>query len=148
MVSLRQFTDRDAAVIREKQMPDASIEEISRMIRDWQSNRYQGKHFEMLALTTDDAVVGCISLCGHTDKIVSLGAEVFFDERGKGYAAEGMRAAIERAGMQGYRIIQDQVRTDNAASRALHEKLGFETDGYVYTNAKGRNVLIYLLCLP
>ena len=36
MVSLRQFTDRDAAVIREKQMPSASPEEISGMIEAWE----------------------------------------------------------------------------------------------------------------
>ena len=36
---------------------------------------------------------------------------------------------------------------DNVVSIALHEKLGFETDGYVYKNAKGRDVLIYSKCL-
>ena len=147
MVSLRPFTDDDAAVIREKWMPSASMEEISEMIRTWESKSFQGRYFEMLALTANDTAVGAVSLYGHTSTIASVGVEVFPDERSKGYASEGMRIMLEKAGRYGYRIIQDQVRADNAASIALHEKNGFETDGYLYQNAKGRKVLIYLLCL-
>ena len=147
MVSLRPFTDRDATIIREKQMPSASLDEVLEMIKAWESKTFRGRHFEMLALTADHTVVGSVSLYGHTDQIASVGIEVFPDERGKGYAAEGMRAILKIAAMHGYRIISDQVRADNAASIALHEKLGFETDGYLYQNAKGREVLIYLLCL-
>lgn len=147
MIGLRPFTDGDAAVIREKQMPSASMDEVRGMIEAWKSKTFRGKYFEMLALTADRAVVGSVSLYGHTEKIASVGMEVFPDERGKGYAAEGMRLILEKARERGYRVILDQVRSDNAASIALHEKLGFETDGYRYKNAKDREVLIYLLCL-
>ncbi len=54
---------------------------------------------------------------------------------------------IEAAKGRGYQILQDLVRADNGASIALHEKLGFLTDGSVHTNAGGRQVLIYRLCL-
>ena len=147
MIGLRPFTDDDAAIIREKQMPDASMDEVRGMIKAWEAEIYQGRYFEMLALTADHAVVGSVSLYGHTETIASVGIEIFPDERGRGYAAEGMRLILEKARARGYRIIQDQVRADNAASIALHEKLGFETDGYVYKNAKDREVLIYMLCL-
>ena len=147
MVGLRSFTEHDAAVIREKQMPDASLDEVLALIKEWESKTFQGRYFEMLALTADHTVVGSVSLYGLTDKIASVGMEVFPDERGRGYAAEGMRLIIEKARTRGYRVIRDQVRADNKASIALHEKLGFETDGYLYKNAKGREVLIYLLCL-
>lgn len=40
-----------------------------------------------------------------------------------------------------------QIRADNVASIALHNSLGFETDGYVYTNKKGNEVLIYIKVL-
>ncbi|MBR3738916.1 MAG: GNAT family N-acetyltransferase [Clostridia bacterium] len=146
-LALRPFTGQDAAVIREKQITEASMEEVEGMIKAWESKTFQGKYFEMLALVANVSVVGSISLYEKTKKAASIGVEVFSDERGKGYAAEGMKLMIELARKRGYRIILDQVRADNAASIALHEKLGFETDGYLYENAKGHKVLIYLLCL-
>ena len=147
MVTLRQFSALDAGVVREQMMPDAPMEEVLQTIQAWGSNAYQGKYFEMLALTVDDTIVGSVSLYAHTNRIASVGVEVFPGERGRGYATEGMRRIIETAKMRGYQVIQDQVRADNGASIALHEKLGFETDGYIYRNAKDRKVLIYLLCL-
>ena len=85
MVKLRQFSALDAAIVQEKQMPDASMEEVLQTIQAWGTKTFQGKPFEMFALTAD-----------------------------------------------------------NGASIALHEKLGFQTDGYLYTNAKGRKVLLCL----
>ncbi len=146
-VYLRQFEYDDAELLRVNQMPDVSIEEVRKIIESWKTKTFEGKYFEMFALTVNDAVVGSISLYGRADTIASIGAEVFPDERGKGYAAEGLKLVMEIAKEKGYQLAQDQVRTDNAASIALHEKLGFETDGYVYNNAKGNDVLIYSKCL-
>ena len=146
-VCLRQFNIDDAELLRANQMSDATIEEVKEIIESWKSKTYQGKYFEMFALTVNDTVVGSISLYGRADKIASIGAEIFLDERGKGYAAEGLKLVMEKAKGMGYLLAQDQVGTDNAVSIALHEKLGFETDGYVYKNAKGRDVLIYSKCL-
>ncbi len=146
-VYLRQFEYDDAELLRVNQMPDASIEEVRKIIESWKTKTFEGKYFEMFALTVNDAVVGSISLYGRADTIASIGAGVFPDERGKGYAAEGLKLVMEIAKEKGYQLAQDQVRTDNAASIALHEKLGFETDGYVYNNAKGNDVLIYSKCL-
>ena len=147
MISIRPFTEQDAPVIRQNQYPETGLAEIREMIAEWGTNTCRGRHFEMYAVTADGAVVGSVSLYGHTESIASVGIEVYPDERGKGYASEGMRQIIRRAEALGYRIIQDQVRTDNRASIAMHRRLGFETDGYVYRNAKGRDVLVYLLCL-
>ena len=58
-----------------------------------------------------------------------------------------MKLLLERAAASGYKLMLDQVSTENAPSKALHEKLGFETDGYIYKNAKGREVLLYLYLL-
>ena len=146
-VCLRQFEYDDAELLRVNQMPDASIEEVRKIIESWKTKAFEGKYFEMFALTVNDNIVGSISLYGRGKTIVSIGAEVFPDERGKGYAAEGLKLVMEIAKEKGYQLAQDQVRTDNAASIALHEKLGFETDGYVYKNAKGSDVLIYSKCL-
>ena len=65
----------------------------------------------------------------------------------KGYAYDAMCLLIEFATQKGYKIILQQVRTDNLASICLHAKLGYETDGQVYENQKGHKVLIYLMPL-
>ena len=77
----------------------------------------------------------------------SVGVEIFPEERRKGYAAQGMKLVFEIAKGRGYMVIQDQVAADNGPSIALHEKLGFETDGYEYTNKRDRRVILYSLCL-
>lgn len=146
-VRLRRFTEADAPLLRQKQYPDADIEEIKEMIRAWNAGSDRGKRFELYAIAADGAVVGSVSLYERSRSVASVGTEVFADERRKGYAAEGMRRMLAIAKERGYRIVQDQVRADNAASIALHAKLGFETDGYIYRNAKDRPVLLYLLCL-
>jgi L-amino acid N-acyltransferase YncA len=58
-----------------------------------------------------------------------------------------MRLLLTYAKEKGYKIIQQQVRTDNLPSRKLHEKLGFETDEYVYANRKGHDIVLYLKAL-
>ena len=49
----------------------------------------------------------------HTKRVVSIGVDVYPEERKKGYGTEGMRKIMDHARVLGYRIIQDQVRTDN-----------------------------------
>jgi RimJ/RimL family protein N-acetyltransferase len=146
-VRLRRFSEADASALRQKQYPDADIAEIKEMIRAWNAGSYLGNRFDVFAITANGAVVGSVSLYERSKNTVSVGAEVFSDERRRGYAAEGMRRILAIAKERGYRIVQDQVAADNKASIALHETLGFETDGYVYRNAKDRPVLLYLLCL-
>lgn len=147
MILLRHFTEDDAETIRKKQWPDLSIEEIEAIIYDWKTLEYKGKYFEMMAIVADDAVVGNISLMEHSRSIVSLGVEVYLDERSKGYATAAMKQAFMLATERGYKIIQDQVRVDNKPSIALHERCGFETDGYVFINKKGKEVCIYTSAL-
>ena len=147
MISIRHFTEQDATIIQQKQYTETSITDIYEMITEWESNTYQGKYFEMFAIIADDAIVGSASLYEHSKSVVSIGVEVYPDQRRKGYAAEGMRLIMNHARDLGYRIIQDQVRTDNQASIALHNSLEFETDGYVFKNAKDKDVLLYLFCL-
>ena len=147
MISIRHFTEHDAIILQQKQYTENSITDICEMITEWESNTYQGKYFEMFAITVNDTIVGSVSLYEHSKSVVSIGVDVYPDQRRKGYAAEGMRLIMNHARDLGYRIIQDQVRTDNQASIALHNSLEFETDGYVFKNAKDKDVLLYLFCL-
>jgi len=147
MIRIRHFTEQDAPVIGRNQYPGVPMAEIREMISEWENNTCRGRYFEMFAVTRDGAVVGSVSLFEHTKSAVSVGVEIYPGERRKGYAFTGMRLVMEHARALHYRVILDQVRPDNPASVALHKRLGFETDGYIYKNAKGQDVLLFLLCL-
>ena len=101
----------------------------------------------MLAIVEDGRLVGTVSLFEHSPSCASIGPEVFARERRRGIAFSAMRILLKTASEKGYRIIQQQVRADNTASIRLHEKLGFETDGYIYKNRHGHDVLLYLKAL-
>ena len=44
---------------------------------------------------------------------------------------------------KGYKIVSQQIRTNNTASIALHTKLGFETDNCIFKNKNDNEVSIY-----
>lgn len=48
---------------------------------------------------------------------------------------------------KGYKIVCQQIRTNNAASIQLHTKLGFETDNYTFLNNNKNEANIYLKAL-
>ncbi len=58
-----------------------------------------------------------------------------------------MNAALEIAESKGYKIVLQDIRSDNIASIALHQSLGFETDKYAYVNKKGNEVFLFLKAL-
>lgn len=147
MITLRHFTENDAELLQAHQLYGKSKEDILSLINEWKSNSYNGKYFEMFAVVKDAMVVGSISLYGHSPNVASIGVEIFTDQRCRGYATDAMRLLLIHAKEKGYRIIQQQVRADNLSSIQLHEKLGFETDGYVYVNRKGHDIILYLKAL-
>lgn len=101
----------------------------------------------MFAILRDGELVGQISLYQHSDGVVSVGPEVFQPFRRQGIAKSAMLSAMEIAKGRGFKIVCQQVRSDNLPSIALHESLGFETDRYGYLNKKGREVYIFLKVL-
>ena len=117
------------------------------MIAASKTGLYNGRPFKMYAITIDDRIVGSISLYGQSESVASIGIEILPEKRRKGYATESFGLVLEEARERGYKVIQNQVRADNDASIALHEKIGFETDGYVFKNRKDHAVLLYILCL-
>ena len=147
MITLRHFTENDAELLQANQLYNKSKEEILSLINEWKTNSYNGKYFEMFAVVNDTTVIGSISLYEHSPSVASIGVEIFADQRRHGYAADAMRLLLTYAREKGYKIIQQQVRTDNRSSIRLHEKLGFETDGYVYVNKKGHDIILYLKAL-
>lgn len=144
MVTIRNFTHQDAEPLRQSLYPDMELYAITEMIDEWNSLVCCGKYFEMFAIVSDDKIAGYVSLYEHSKTVASIGAEVIAEERRKGAASEAISLLMRYASEKRFRIILDQVRRDNTASIRLHEKLGFESDGYIYRNQRGQETVLYL----
>ncbi len=147
MITLRHFMREDAESIRNHLYSHMTESEIVNMIADWNSCVFQGRYFEMFAVITDGRIVGYVSLYERSQSVVSAGIEIYCNERNRGFAFEAMETLTAFACKKGYRLILDQVRKDNKAAVRLHEKLGFESDGYVYRNGKNNEVVLYIKLL-
>ena len=144
MVKLRNFTIDDAEILKQEQSYNMSIEEIKSMICDWNKLEFQGKYFEMFAIIDDDKIVGSISLYQLSESVVSLGLEVFIKYQRQSFGKQAATLALQYAKNKGYKIVCNQVLTDNTASIALNKSFGFETDMYRYKNQKNKEVFIFL----
>lgn len=147
MIFLRNLKIEDASELQKYGYSGMSAEQVEALICDWGQKQFDGKYFEMFAIISDEKIVGTVSLYQHSLEVVSIGPEVFDEYRRKGFAKKAMMLACQMAKEKGFKIVSQQIRTDNAASIALHRSLGFETNGIVYTNSKGNKVSIYLKCL-
>ena len=147
MILLRNFKKEDASELQEYVYSDLSTEQVEALICDWDKKQFNGKYFEMYAIVFDEKIVGTISLYQHSSEVISIGPEIFCEYRRKGFAKEAMICACQIAKEKGFKIVSQQIRTNNAASIALHCSLGFETNELVFTNTKGNQVYIYLKCL-
>ena len=101
---------------------DASEDEITDMFRTWNVKEYEGKYFEMFAIVKDEEIVGRISLYQHSENVISCGPEIFEGYRRQGFAKEAMMLAMDIAKSKGYNVVMQQIRSDNVASVALHNK--------------------------
>ena len=144
MIGLRRFGREDAETIQMHLYPDMGIDDIEKMIDDWNRGTFRNRYFELFAVTADGRIAGTASLSERSRSVVSFGIEIFERERKKGIASEAMRLLLRYAAEKGYRAVLDQVAKDNEASIRLHEGSGFESDGYVYRNRRDREVLLYL----
>lgn len=147
MILLRNFKKEDASELQEYVYSDLSTEQVEALICEWYKKQFNGKYFEMYAIVSDEKIVGTISLYQHSSEVISIGPEIFCEYRRKGFAKEAMICACQIAKEKGFKIVSQQIRTNNAASIALHCSLGFETNELVFTNTKGNQVYIYLKCL-
>jgi len=143
MIVLRNFEKGDALALQCLAYPDLTIEAIRSMISDWNRGTYEGMYFEMLAIVQEKTLVGMISLYQHSADEIGIGPQVFEAHRRQGIATQAMRLAMALAKEKGYRIVSQQIRTNNEASLALHKHLGFDASGEPYRNAKGNEVVDY-----
>lgn len=147
MVQLRNFQPDDSSLLKTLVYPDMPAEEIQGMISQWEKKEYSGRYFEMFGVFHDTQLVGTVSLFAHSAHGISCGPEILPQYRKQGLGRAAMLVAMKIAKSKGYQIAFSQIRADNVPSIALHQSLGFESDGYVYKNQKGKDVLIYLKSL-
>ena len=147
MVTLRHFSETDAAFLRRTLHNDMTEEDFRDTIISWNTFEFQGRYFEMFAVVNDDKIVGMISLYQHSESVASIGPEIFPAFQQKGFGKEAMKLALETAKQKGYKIAAQQVRCNNTASIALHESLSFETDHYEYINRNGNKVFLFYKAL-
>lgn len=144
MICLRNFDRDDIAVLREWQYPQQTYEDIGNMIARWNEMQINGRYFEMFAVERDGAVVGSVSLYQHSQNVISCGPDIFAPCRRQGIGEAAMRLALDIAREKGYKAVLQQIRVNNTASIALHRKLGFESDGYVFCNQHGNEVCLWI----
>lgn len=143
MVSIRNFTLKDIAVLQKQPAYDKPIEELKDMIEKWNKKDYQGRYFEMFAITEDHQIKGTVSLYQHTSSAVSIGIEIFPCYHRQGYGFQGEKLALEYAKTRGYKIAAGNVRVDNQASISLQKKLGFEIYRE-YISPKGQPMYFFI----
>ena len=142
MTELRKLTVADAALLRSALYPQLEVDQVRQMILQWDQGEVDGKKFEMLAVIRDSQIAGTVSLYQQEGAAVSFGIEIAENFRRCGIATEAGKMAICYAAKSGYQKMVSQVRQDNAASIALHARLGFLlTEGTV--NRKGNPVFLY-----
>ena len=147
MVFLRNFDKDDALILQKVKYSNLSALQIEDLICEWNQKQVNSKYFEMFAIMSDKDIVGAVSLFRHSAEVISIGPEIFKSYRRKGFGKAAMKCALAIAKEKGYKIVSQQIRTNNSASIALHSSLGFETSGLTYTNSKGNQVAIYLKSL-
>lgn len=118
-------------------MPSGSMD---KMLSESLAKSHDGKYFELFAVMDETVCVGFVSLYETAPKEISCGPEIKPQYRQQGYGYLAVRTALERANLLGYTKAVAQIRQDNAASIALHQKLGF-TLCRSFTNKKGHPVL-------
>ena len=147
MITLRNFTDDDALEFQQKQSVNMSLDEVKSLLIKWREKEFEGKYSEIFAVTNDEGIVGWISLYQHSENVISCSPEIFERYRKQGIGGEAMILAMKIAKNKGYKLMLQQIRVNNAASIALHKKLGFETDEYIYKNRHNNDVQIFIKLL-
>ena len=132
LISLRPFSPEDWPVISKYQYPGISETEAKALIAQWLTRCHEGRYFEILAIDSGCEIVGYVSLFEQENGRVSEGVEVYPPFRRQGFAHGAVTLLLAHANALGYQTVTAQVRQDNAASLALHRKLGFTTaDSFV-----------------
>lgn len=141
MISIRSFNSFDLPFL-EKLYPNMTSESILKMLSEWDTKCFNCSYFEMFAIECTKELVGMVSLYQYDAKSISCGPEILPEYRKNGFAFKAVSLALEHAKKLGFTTAIAEIRCDNAASIALHKKLGFT---YIrkYINRKGNFVFSF-----
>ena len=133
------------------ELEDTSYAQMSdpdkrRMVRESMDKTHDGAFFEMLAVSDSGTIVGFMNLYARSERTISVGPEIKRRFRRQGYGFSGEMLALDYAREMGYAVAVADVREENAASIALHEKLGFEV-GTRCLSKNGNPVRVYIKAL-
>ena len=141
-MELRPISKEYTEILSDKY--NMSLEDINKLITQSDSELFENKFFKMYVIMIAELIVGTISIYEHSANVVSIGPDIFEEYRQCGYATKAMKAIMDIAKAKGYKVVFQQIRTNNTASIALHTKLGFETDNCIFKNKNDNEVSIYL----
>lgn len=141
-LTLRPIQHGEAALLSDTEYESMDEAEKEQMISESQAHNHGGRYFEFLVVEAAGECVGFMNLYAHSETVISCGPEIKRHSRKKGYGCRGEQAALAYAKSIGYTEAVAQVRVENTASRALHEKLGFSLQR-IYVNKKGREMCEY-----
>lgn len=141
-VSLRKIARVDVG--RVARLTRTPRREVERMLADADAETHDGRFFAAYVIAEGNRTAGVITLYERSEGVISIGPEVFRRFRRRGIATKAMRQAIGLARERGYHTVLQEVRLDNPASVALHEKCGFETDGRTIKTRKEKDARLYV----
>lgn len=143
---LKPIDTNDVNSFDETEYNNMSAEERLQMISESKQKIHNGKYFEIFKVLVDDVIVGFMNLYAHSEHIISCGPEIKKQYRRSGYAYEAEKEILSSVKSKGYTIAVGEVMEENSASRALHEKLGFEIYK-IYTKNNGKCSYLYIKAL-
>ena len=139
MISIRPVCRNDISKFRDTSYAAMPPEATEKLLTESLAKCHAGKYFELYAVLCDAVCVGFVSLYETAPGEISCGPEIKPQYRQQGYGYFAVKIALERANLMGYTKAIAQIRQDNTASIALHQKSGF-TLRRSYTNRKGHPV--------
>ena len=143
MIILRHFDFNDSAILKKYEYPNMSENEIREIIAEWNKMSHNGRYFESFAAVENGEVIGSFFVVEHENRRISIGPEVFSPFRKKGYAYIAMKMVLGLAAKKGYKEAEGEVRIENAASIALHNKLGYKIEKE-FINQHGNKMYLFV----
>ncbi len=142
MMTLYSMGPGDAALLRGSPYGDMEPEAMGQMLQASVQKVYCGSYFELLAVMDGACCVGFVNMSDRGSGTISCAPDIKPQFRRQGFGTAAMMQALEYAKMLGYTRAAAQVRRDNAASIALHRKLGFSLASELI-NGKGHPVFAF-----